>query len=173
MKYFIICIISLLSCNFYCQNDTLKIKVKKLNDTIDYRNISDLHNYKFAKKTLNNNPVSHYCGTRLKFMTIVDSSQFKNSKYGEDSAYKNGDTLVELCWYQISLVKCLCCHGNSFGKLKINRGTNIIIIKPAICKNYKKGITLMFKVIKFSFYEIILEEINGKKLPLRYYFYSA
>lgn len=177
--------------SIYCQtNNNFKIKVKAIptntvgyiknkatsTDTIDFIYLTAFKGHVFNKITEGK---SNYLykkgdGGLTRFFGKIDST---NLRFNTSNIFnlKANDTITDVWWflqkYDAPLYR-QSNFGHAFGKLSINTTNNVITIqdvrnntKPA--SNFGK---LLFKVIKISPYEIILEDLQNKEKSRRYYF---
>ncbi len=176
-RQYLIYFLLLIATCFYSQTNIPKIKIKKgVTDTIDYKNVTPLQKYKLTYKTVGKNYIDNTCNPLLSFSTCVgiDSTYLSRSTYDNGKSFRNSDTVIHINWYRYSDTECLgdnCCHGRPFCKLKINRTSDIFVIYKQSCTLHKKSIMLKFRVKKFSRSELVLEEINDKKVKTTYFFY--
>jgi hypothetical protein len=85
---------------------------------------------------------------------------------------KTTDTTVLANWYNIKNIGCItsdCAHGLSPWKCRLNKRSNTLILER-ICNIKETPRKLMFKIIKFSEFEIILEDFQTKPWHRFYYF---
>jgi hypothetical protein len=78
---------------------------------------------------------------------------------------------MNIDWFMKDYTRCYgfeCPHINMW-KLKINKVSNIMILDKPKCRD-TSSIALVLKVIKFSAYEVILEDVTRKPNPIRYFF---
>lgn len=173
MKYlFLFLNLSLLS---FGQKPIEKIKVKAQSDTIDYFYLNYAKGYHVKMVILNNKPIFHTCKNDLKFVPNIDSLYVVNTFRALRLKLLTGDTLINCNWYAKNANNCLAddctTHGfDFFGKLKINRKSNILIIHKLLCATNKDVSLYKFKVLKFSQHEIILRDLQKTKDTKIYYF---
>lgn len=156
------------------QNTTDKLKIQKTQtDTIDYTYLLSFKGYHFVKVLESSSPMIHRCGKQLSFSIVRDSFLIKNYTFFNGTKIKNTDTIVDISWYIIKETCCLawrCGHPDMLGKIRLNRNNNILVVEKTPCPNDKKATRLFFKVLKFSEFEIILEDIESKGWHRTYYF---
>lgn len=169
-NYFIIAF--LLSCFILLGQEGLD-KIKKGGDTINYSFINLASNYTLKKVTQNKSKIIHTCPKDLKFRISRDSSSYlKSFKLSDGTSPKSTDTIIDISWYLKKDTECLkfhCNHSENLAKLKVNILSNAIILDRLMCPKESNPLILIFKVIKFSNVEIILQDLQ--KLPYKRYYY--
>ena len=130
------------------------------------------------KVTENGKDVKHKC---QKNIVIYDNAIFNHSGLwpSDTSKIEKKDTVIDVSWYLLKNLECIYYnpHGDRW-TMKLNKNSNIIIAKFRI--EFPKGVyslygtapikKILFRVIKFSFYEIILEDLETKPNHRFYYF---
>ncbi len=178
-RQYLVYFILFVTLHSFSQADIQKIKVKKgLTDTIDYKNVTPLQKYKLTYKTVGKNYMDISCNPVLSFTTLssfnIDSTFISRLTDDNGKKFTKADTLIQITWYLYKDYECLgnnCCHGLPICKLVINRKSDIFVIHKQFCNYHKKYIDLKFRVKKFSKSELILEELNDKKVKTTYFFY--
>lgn len=191
-NHFIIILSGLFILNYsiYSQtNNDFKIKIKaaesqainasnKINstDTIEFIYLMAFKGYVFSKITegKSNHFYKKGNGGFTRFFHKIDTSAhwiLSTKNYN----LKLNDTISDAWWFLQKYDASIIDQANfnhTFGKLLINVSSNIIKIQDI--RNNVKPInnfgTLLFKVIKLSQYEIILEDLQNKEKHRRYYF---
>jgi hypothetical protein len=170
----IIILFSLLSTLFNNGQNPSRINIKKeLKDTINYSSFSDgLSNQYVLKKVrqFNGQEIFDMKGYQLFFVICKDTATFK----GPDFIVKPiiGDTAMTISWdSETKDVHNTMRH--LVATIKINQKTNIIIATKNIynhkLKTYNKKIK-MFRIVKWTFSEIILKDISKPDFKRTYYF---
>jgi len=177
---YIIAFFSLLIFNHNILGQTsndFKIKIKSIsNDTIDYIYLTAFKGYAFSKITEGK---SNYLykkgdGGLTRFCIKIDSS-YRQMTSSNTLNLKLNDTIADVWWflqkYDAPIYR-QSNFGHTFGKLSINIKGNVLKIQDVrnnvdLKTNFG---TLLFKVIKISPYEIILEDLQNREKHRRYYF---
>lgn len=154
------------------QSGPVIIKIKKSTDTIDYKYIDHFGGYTLVKVTDKETVLRHNCSKTLWFTYDLDSHFIKIAKARNEQIGKS-DTLINLKWYFSKTLNCVsetCGHDDFIWKLSVNKKSNILVTDRVFCLKDKVLTHLLFKVIKFSESEIILEDLQIKPLRRLYYF---
>ena len=154
----------------------LKIKIKAAaTDTINFIYLQAFKGHVFSKITEGKSNYFYKKGDGgyTRFFSKVDTLGwlFSSKNYN----LKSNDTVADVWWYLQKLDVSICTQSNfnhAFGKLLINTTGKTIRIQDV--RNYATPRTnfgtLIFKVIKISPYEIILEDLQNREKHRRYYF---
>ena len=168
IKKIIFCILLLIAVfQLSGQKSPDKIKIKKSRDTIDYFYLNYKPGYHFVSLFGGSGKMAHNCGKALIWRLNIDSTQTYVFNWDYPKKFNKGDTAVSIEWYLKNDNKCfsnMCERGNllRYGKCYINKRTNILIFEKFQCQSDIESGKYMFKVIKFSEYEIILKDLQRR-----------
>lgn len=113
------------------------------------------------------------CNKELTFYFIIDSSNYKFfNKKNDRNKLKINDTITDINWYLTDNLGCIrgqCFHGTYSTKLLLNQSSNTLVFNKIFCSKDTLPERYIFKVIKFSGFEVILQDL--KKLPYKRYYY--
>ena len=140
-------------------------------DTINYDNLLFLKGYNCNKMTEGKTKVIPiaFRGHCI-LIDSIDTNYTKNLLIGKNNTVKITDTITDIYWYLQRNYQFL--GGHAMGKLSLNKKTNLITIdKLRNSINSKEHpLTLRFKVIKLTLYEMILEDLEPNLGHRRYHF---
>lgn len=167
----------ILSSSIYGQkNDDFKIKIKaNPTDTINFMYLQAFRGHVFSKITEGKSNYFYKKGDGgfTRFFYKIDTSGWLISSNNYN--LKPNDTIADVWWflqkYDASIIR-QANFNHTFGKLSINVNSKTIRIQDVRNNTTPKTNfgTLLFKVIKLSPYEIILEDLQNKDKHRRYYF---
>ena len=169
-KKFIL-LVTVLTFQLTAQVKTIRIK-KPITDTIDYSYIL-FKGYSLTRVIEKSTRIFHSCSKDLWFSSPVYPSLLRRNDRDKSVQLKETDTSINLYWYIIKNVGCVrekCGHDDYIWKLRLNKRSNIMVADRIYCFKEAKLVRLYFKVIKFSEFEIILEDLQVKPLRRLYYF---
>lgn len=157
------------------QKSSEKIKVKKLPvDTIDYVYMNSVKGYTLHKVVGKSGDLKNNCSKILMFRVGInaDLSDYYSGVY--TNRFRAGDTVMSMAWYMPDNINCLgqkCDVWNliRFTKIRLNKNSNVLTMEKYPCESDKTAGKFLFKVIKFSEYEIILQDLQ-KSIEKYYYF---
>lgn len=166
----------MLACIMNGQVKTIKIKKSPV-DTIDYTYLLSFDGYTLKKVTENGMTLQHSCSKTLMFRSPVVMS-LRGFRDSDTNRVKYTDTIINTDWYLIKNVGCMIYNEHSdLWLLKLNTKSNILIATRSLefprSQNGSKSKTskkLLFRVIKFSESEVILEDLQTKPWHWYYYF---
>lgn len=164
-----------ISFSLYSQKASDKIKIKKLpTDTIDYVYMNSVKGYTLNKVVGKSGDLKNNCSKILTFRLGINSDLADYYSGVYSNRFREGDTVMSMVWYMPDYINCLgqeCDVWNliRYTKIKLNKNSNILTMEKYPCVLDKTAGKFLFKVIKFSEYEIILQDLQ-KSIEKYYYF---
>jgi hypothetical protein len=150
-----------------------KITIRKSKDTIDYFNIQMKYKYSLYKVTVNGFNQKFVCP---KLLTIHGVAAIPD-RYYANNWFKGYDSIISYGWYKRTNtnylegpVRSIFKEGTTYGNFKLNRKTNSLIMSIPNKNKKIKPVTYKLKVLKFSAYEVIFQDLEYKNGHKFYYF---
>ncbi len=148
-----------------------KIKVSR-GDTINYKCFYS--DYRLMKVLKNKIEVPHYCNKYfLQFQP--DSNTLSTYEFPSRKMLKLTDTVCTINWilengWNCMRTNCVSYRHSLPGLIRVNIHSNVLVIEKIVCKQDRSEVRVMFKIIKLTSSELIIEELGSKYAPIKYYF---